>query len=277
VLVLLKNDRILQSYRILRCTAAILDSTLGICGLLIPPWLIFNDFQVPLLFCNIVSLVGVTSIFAIVNITTLINIDRYFYILNPLKYLVYMSPRKTMIYVFLAVSIPFVTLLRNRVSYGVSIIPSEIFCGSDRTGVYLLIFMVTPCAFVSVFSIAKMRNYIKVASESNCQYAGGVSVKKHFKLVILVSGALWFTYIPSWLIRVVLNQFYHTDYINSPDGHTIFTILRLNSLLISYVSSSMNPCFLYFIEKDLFVGLQRILGRKVDFEWQRQIKEDIIN
>ena len=52
----------------------------------------------------------------------------------------------------------------------------------------------------------------------------------------------------------------------------IVILLRISVIAMLQLSSTLNPLIQIFVEKDLFVAVLKLLGKKTDFSWQREMK-----
>ena len=96
-------------------------------------------------------------------------------------------------------------------------------------------------------------------------------IRENFKLIAFVSGSFWMTYIP-FVITIFLSKGLSAQLEYS--NETLLSVLTFSCLfVIIYGSSCINPVLQFYLDADLWIGLQRLFGRKLLFGYQREIRE----
>lgn len=128
----------------------------------------------------------------------------------------------------------------------------------------MLIFI---CIIVALYLFQKKRT---TDTEGSMNPDGSIA-RKAIKLIILVSGSQLLTFIPGFWGRFVILRVWSEQELEAGVNVPALTMVRLMCMAMSVISATCNPICQFVIEKDLFVGLRKMLGQNVYFLWQREI------
>ena len=99
-------------------------------------------------------------------------------------------------------------------------------------------------------------------------------LSKEIKLILLLSGGSVLCATPSLLAVITLNVVYPVGYIG--ENSVLMTLMRLLVYLATIGSSVLNPIVQFLLDKDLLVGLWKIMGETAYFSWQVEIQQMMI-
>ena len=247
------------------------------------PVVVSNDIQV---MGDTVSRILVTAyvscMFALFHLVGLLAYERYCYFITPLKY-----PRKftkpriftavIIIYLF-ALSIALaVDLIEPRIPVATILTYQTTGLANKITNIIYTTIYIIPSSTVSVVTLIKLRLLISkhkaqvhptqsdVMNEDQSAVSGILvkPVRKALKMVGLVSGSFWMTMIPGVLIRLALSAsgvtWSDTDQrISLP----IFALSRASYMLITILSSAMNPIIYMSVLTELREAVWKCIGIK---------------
>ena len=90
--------------------------------------------------------------------------------------------------------------------------------------------------------------------------------KVAIKMILLVSGVYWGTYVPGFATRVVIfNAGFTWDDLDYRRNITAAILFRMSHFLLSHCSSALNPVIYFYTHAEVKAGLKKLLGRIVDF------------
>jgi hypothetical protein len=105
-----------------------------------------------------------------------------------------------------------------------------------------------------------------VSSNANQNVPGSATLhqaRRAFRMIVLVSGTMWGTYVPAMIIRVVVfNLGYTFDDIDTRKHLVPAIFLRGAVYLMSFISSAANPHIYYYSRKDLRKAFFSTIGWK---------------
>ncbi len=89
-----------------------------------------------------------------------------------------------------------------------------------------------------------------------------VSLRRAFKIILLVSETFWLTCVPAFIGRTVIFST-GTTWVDMDTRRNVvaFALLRCFSFLLTTVSCLLNPLIYILVHKDIRVGCRRMLGR----------------
>ena len=226
---------------------------------------------------RVIGIILTTFALASVHLTALLSYERQCYFITPLKY-----PRLfTKCRIYTAVII--VGCFAFGVGLGVDLVDPRIpvattmtyqaagLAGQITNIVYTLFYAIPSCT-VSIIALIRLRLLISkhkaevqpVDESGNQSAVSGIIVKpvrKALKMVALVSGSLWFTMVPGFLIRIGLSAagvtWAVTDYrLSLP----LFALSRASHMLITVVSSVINPIIYVSVLTEMREAAWRCVG-----------------
>ena len=218
-----------------------------------------------------------TFALASVHLTALLSYERQCYFIAPLKY-----PRtftKCRIYTTVIIICCFafgvglgVDLVEPRIPVATTMTYQAAGLAGQITNLVYTLFYAIPSCTVNIIALIRLRLLISKhkaevqpvdVSENPC-IVGGLIVKpvrKAMKMVALVSGSLWFTMVPGFLIRIGLSAagvtWAVTDYrLSLP----LFALSRASHMLITVVSSVVNPIIYVSVLTEMREAIWRCVG-----------------
>ena len=219
-------------------------------------------------------------VLASVHLNALLSYERQCYFITPLKY-----PRiftKCRIYTTVIIICCFafgvglgVDLAEPRIPVATTMTYQAAGLAGQITNLVYTLFYAIPSCTMSIIALIRLRLLISKhkaevqPSESfemseNQSTVGGLIVKpvrKAMKMVALVSGSLWFTMVPGFLIRIGLSAagvtWAVTDYrLFLP----LFALSRASHMLITVVSSVVNPIIYVSVLTEMREAIWRCVG-----------------
>ena len=91
-------------------------------------------------------------------------------------------------------------------------------------------------------------------------------MKSAIRMILLVSGVYWGTYIPAWIIYALIVSFGATwESMDKRCNLYAAILMRLARFLMNHISPCLNPLIYFWIHKDLWAGFKKMLGLKAKF------------
>lgn len=278
--------------KIIRSTVAGLDLCIGLvasCGML---FTILGPYSrgVSQWLCHTVSLCVESCLLTNMLLLSLFTVERYIYLKYPLKYMKWLTKKRVTVGVLILFLPGIVYCIMTEIMIGRKRNDSIIGCQLENIkSSQIMILFIMPSILISSGSIIKLlilrRNLLNEVQqhESGRQSASiseiGISrkaVKKVIKMVLLLSGSLWLTFIPAGIARFTINQFFSWDELESKSNIYAYTGMRICTIVLLFGSSALNPVIQFIVEEDLRIGFLRVIGIRRDFVWQREQKAAFI-
>ena len=248
--------------------------------IMVPVAISNNIYAMPDVVARAIMVIMSTFALACVHLTALLSYERQCYFITPLKYPTIFTKCRIYTTVIIICCFAFgvglcVDLVEPRIPVATTMTyQSAGLAGQISNLVYTLFYAIPSCT-VSIIAHIRLRLLISKhkaevqPSESfemseNQSTIGGLIVKpvrKAMKIVALVSGSLWFTLIPGFLIRIVLSAagvtWAVTDYrLSLP----LFALSRASYILITVVSSVINPIIYVSVLTEMREAAWRCVG-----------------
>ena len=217
--------------------------------------------------------------FGTTQLTAFIALERYFYFCKPMVYDQYFSFRSIAISSLLIFLITQGYVIIKEFLYGRELQPLIgmcVFTFPVFHNISNLLIFVLPAVVVTLFSICKIINLLRNISVHpsvipNATYSEPMlrrrPARKGLRLIFLVSGAFWGTYIPAFVIRTVIFQVGYTWVsLNAYENPTISTIFRYTHYSIA-LSTVVDPLIYFGVCKDLRTAFRRLYSNSGTFTW----------
>jgi hypothetical protein len=252
----------------------------------VPSFLLqFITGGMPLMACRIFAMVGLTPFFGFFYHISLIAFERYMYFCRPMKYSHFITTRR----VVLAMCMIYITacsyMTITEILIGRDYHPGVLVCNLSNPGfhgIFQIVVFQLPPAVVTIICSLKIWKLIKensvpphivlghvnpnsstINEATNNQAIPVRQAKKAIRMILLISGALWGTYIPGMIIRtIIFNLGYTWEDIDTRSALVPALMVRLSTYVMSFVSSAVNPIIYVYTRKDLRHALFTIMGLK---------------
>ena len=96
-------------------------------------------------------------------------------------------------------------------------------------------------------------------------------VSKAIKLIFLWSGSSLLCSAPAVIAWLPINMIYPIG--NREESFVLVTSIRLLACLATAGSSALNSPIQFLVQKDLFVGVLKLMGKTAYFSWQKEVLE----
>ena len=245
------------------------------------PVTIMNDMTVlPHIYCRIFSTIGVGVYLASVYILGYLGLERYVFFRFPLKYTVWFSKKIILITSVILSSIGIlyslvldIILVRQPVYTTKTCLITEEH--RDILNPFTLVVFFAPSAGISIFTLIALRVLIsqhqaKVTHNTQGELATHGAeikfvqvVKKNLKMLVLISGTLWFTIIPGFVIRsVIFSAGITWEDTDRRDTTTMFVLANTGWMMMTVLSSVINPIIYLSLLPQLRNAARKTLGLK---------------
>ena len=234
------------------------------------PLVIANDIdRLPHGYCPVVTMLSAGALFANVWMIAYLALERYVYFVRPLKYPRYFSSSNILLANIFMYTIGFSVALIITLTAGRELKASNLVCPASEAHaqkVNIIAFFIFwfPSGCTSIISFILLR---LMTSKHTHQFIGQFQIsenipehnctpvyawKKTVKTVAIISGAFWITAMPGALIRIGIKAYDFTNQdIDSRTNVTLFAISRGSYLLMTVLSSILNPIIYMTLQKDL--------------------------
>ena len=273
IIVLLKYPVTTASNAVARVSLAVADIIVGLVVCCVICYIfISSSFQLDI--CGIMTGIGSATGGTSIIIATALAVERYYFFVKPLRYGIVLKPKClmfSMISIYIALVIYF-TVLGQIVGYQLG--NSELYCKTiDQSTLHetirYFILYIFPFLLITIIVIkTKKLQSTLIAPENNPLRA---KLSKEIKLIVLLSGGSVLCAIPSVLAVVTFNAIYPVGYTGK--STILMTLMRLLVYLAAIGSSVMNSLVQFLLDKDVYVGLLKIMGRTAYFSWQVEMLE----
>ena len=267
-------------YPVLTCYI-ISDMILCNCNIMIIlPLVIANDVdRLPRGYCHTVSTLMTGALFTNIWMIGYLAYERYMYFVRPLKYLRYFSNIKIILANIFMYTIGFSVSLIGTHAAGRELVTSTLTCTASEEHaqkvniVAFLVFWI-PSGCTSIISFIRIRLVTsKHTAQVAAQFPNAENLSEHHfnpvfawkktvKTVALVSGAFWITAMPGVLVRIGI---YASDF-TPHDGDNrsdlvVFALSRGSYLLMTSLSSILNPVIYLTLQKDLRKAMLKYINK----------------
>ena len=249
-------------------------------------WLIIlsSGHRNDLLFCSVISTLGISMFFTIHMLLGLFALERYFFFCNPMRYTLIFSPKKVTCIILFCYAFPFLYLSPHITQREFS--SSSMICEYSpsllRITINSVVFRLIPLAII-IFSMQRVwkltkSNRVAPALPSTSASSATTSApstlpplasqaKSAVRMVFLVSGTFWLAYFPGVIIRsLAVRLGYSMDDINSRRAFVPAILNRVAFYFYGTLSSLVNPLIYMYSRKDLRRCVFRMLRVPVSKE-----------
>lgn len=264
---------------LLRCTIALLDVLICTCSQIIGVLTLFLGHDTPYVVCMIFSTATIGFVFVNMFMTSLLAVERYLYIVHPLRHTVLITNRNLIAAIAVIVTIVLIYLIVTEIRDGRSLLLSMLSCQLKSGSVVAMVFFVLPPFVVTVYVLVqlvrlkiRLSNTVSVTvpyftqqqqHTANCLTSrlmvSKQSLVKNLKMVTLVSGSLWLTAIPAYAVRLLILVKWPWEELETRSNMAAFTVMRITNLVMTLVSSGLNPVIQFYMEEPLRIGMKRLL------------------
>ena len=223
-------------------------------------------------FCLINTKVTSFCLGVLLNLSAILAVERYIFIVHPMRYLVWVTKSKVVLSFIGILSLLITYFIVNSSMINgdlVHYLHASFVCGTGKAIVYFFLF-IFPGMVIICIAVIKLVIFVRRFAPNSAE---AIDAKKAIKLILLLSGALFITYIPSYVIRMAILQVWTWDELDSGVNIPAFIAVRCTSFILSFMSSASNPIIQFYVEKDLWVGLRKIMGWKAYFANQVDMLE----
>ena len=273
LMVLFKFGHLLQpANKMLRQFLAIQDIALCSTYCAVNLAVLYLDQDIPSLLCDSLSIVAVMIFRCQWSSISIIAIERYIYVVHPLKYPRLMTKCKTLVGIGVCIAITVIFTIVTEVFFDRKldvILLACIYNNTVSSNIHIFVFAIPSFIITITISVVLWKVTKKIHAEDPA--ITKPQIRKSFKLISFISGTFWITYIPfmtAFLVSEVLSKnlgFFNEALLSPFKSSCVFIII--------YGSPSINPVLQFYLHTDLWIGLQRLFGKKLLFSYQREIKE----
>ena len=230
-------------------------------------------------YCPVVFLLMVAALFTNIWMIGYLAFERYVYFVRPLKYLRYFSRTNIILANIFMYTVSFSVSLVITYTTGRELATSRLPCTASeehalKANIVPFIVFWFPSGCISIISFIRIRLVTsKHASQVAAQFPNAENMPQHHfnpifawkktvKTVALVSGAFWITAMPGGLIRIGISASGRTlqDGDNRSDI-VVFALTRGSFLLVTSVSSILNPIIYLTLQTDLRKALLKYIKK----------------
>ena len=228
-------------------------------------------------FCPVIMCFASGIFFTNTMMVGYLAFERYIYFSRPFKHAFYFSKNRILLVNICVYAFGLLTAVIIEVSSGRKLVTTTISCSpvgldAQKTNMAVFILFWVPSATISVMSVISLRvltykHKAQVAAqtdESVTNQADGQIFQgalKAIRMILIVSGAFWTSVMPGALLRIILAQagvtWKDTD---ARQNVNIFAISRIAYLLMTVLSSFLNPIIYMTLQKDLRYHVYHVLG-----------------
>ena len=236
-------------------------------------------------FCRAVSALGIGLGFGTMYMPTFVAIERYFYFCRPFQYTRVFTVKSVAGITCVLMMIPLVWSVVVDVQTPRQLSTTVLYCQLPNARQHLplqLCLFLGPSILGIIFSTTMIRRLQTRAqsrvepfpNNDNNNNPQTRSIRKGIRLIFLISGAFWGTYIPSWILRVqVLSTGITFEQLDNRVDITKFLLMRLHILLWAFIASALNPIVYFALHRDLRVAAVRLFGGSQQFSWEKEMAE----
>ena len=270
IAVLLKYRVTTKPNRTIRIILALIDMLMASHAscTLIP--LLFMDSLFNLQVCSVVSDIAQATLHLTFMVTATLAVERYIYLIKPLEYHLVLKPKYLTGFLLTYFTLLLLYFLINGHIKGHQYKFTELSCLPKRPNnlhlaLRILIIILLP-AIIILFVLIKTKG-LHSSQMTQQQQVENITKKsfKSFKLILLVSSSFIISIFPLYILRVTIVRI-------TEKATDIVILMRLSIITLLVVSSALNPLIQLIVDKDLFVGVLKLIGKKADFSWQREMK-----
>ena len=231
--------------------------------------------------CRAFIIASVSFFLSCVHLIGLIAYERYCYFISPLKY-----PRKfTKIRIYFSVTIIYsvsfiaglaVDLMSPRVPVATTMSCQSTGPSVKMANIFYFVVFAFPSILMTVVAMIKLRLTMskhqaqvgvlpQAISDDQSAITGLIvkPIKTTLRMISLVSGSFWLTQMPGTAIRLILSAsgitWLDTDYRRSI---ALFALSRASYLMITLISSILNPLIYLMVLPDLKEAVWKCLKKK---------------
>ena len=145
-----------------------------------------------------------------------------------------------------------------------------------NTIIQLLLFFV-PSAGISSYAIyrtLRLASQMRVAPMTAPSAHGGsgtnnttdqASLKRAVRLILLVSGSFWATYLPGYMLRALIHNRYTWEQLNFRSNPYVSVFYRFLMFALCHFSSMLNPLIYLFTHRNLRSAARILLRLETNF------------
>ena len=273
LLVLFKFGHLLQpTHKMFRQFIAVQDILLCCTYCSLNLSVLYLDQDIPSSVCVCLSIICAATFRCQWLSISIMAIERYIYVVHPLRYPHLMTKCKTLTGIGICIAIPLIFTMVTEGLFNRKLDVIRLACTYHDTAskiAQVAIFCIPSFIITTTISIVLWKLTKRIQDQDRAMTTP--KIRKSFKLIAFISGSFWMTYIPflttEWLSEVVSMKL---GYVNE----TMLSIIKFSCLFVSvYGSSSINPALQFYLDNDLWIGLQKLFGRKKMFSYQREIRD----
>jgi hypothetical protein len=271
------------SNKIIRLTISSLDLIISTSSAILFPVVVWRGYDTPELLSRICSVAGMGAHFSNMIICSILATERYVYMAHPMKYITFVTPRRTCAFIACTVVLSYVYVIISELLFERKLYLSRLHTkipeenGGRVLSIFNLVIFILPSFLTTCFCVCKLKmlQFHLRNNTTNKVHPKEVHValsrngfSRHLKMIILISGSLWFCYIPA-------HGVYSLNVIES-NHNWEFRLSRICFVILTFASQSINTASQFYIEPNLRAGLKKLLGFEADFSWQKQVKISVL-
>ena len=271
MIVLIKFPKLLQPYNLMtRKVIITLDITFVASFCLLNLLVLHYGSETPILLCNYLSYTRATIMSCQCLTLAVMSIERYVYVVHPLKYNQLITKGRIVAGLLSCILMPTCFTVVSEYLTERKLSLKSLFCTSDHTIVVLakmLIFIIPSfCCTIGIsLSLWKMTRQIHNTNNAFFQ----PQVRKSFRLIAFISGCLWMTIFPAAVMVAIAIVFFQ-PFQKTRMSHYICTLCQ-------QLWHLMNPILQFYVDKDLWIAVKKLCGKKVYFSYQKEYLEGIVS
>ena len=216
-------------------------------------------------YCQVVMVVGAGALYTSALMVAFLAFERYIYFVQPLRYVRYFSTKNILLVNLLMYISGFLASLMIELLVGRELVSTCMTCkiaeDAEQT-VTFIIFIVfwVPSGCMSIITLIKLRLLTSVHNAKIASANGNPEVQVNFvhglkraiKMIMLVSGAFWFSAMPGTLLKVAMSAYGFTSVdLDLRRDFGVFVLHRTTYLFLIAMSGILNPVIYLSLQKDL--------------------------
>ena len=224
--------------------------------------------------CQAMSNILIATGYSLANVIGLMAFERYLYFCHPMRYQSILKAHVLATVIIAIFAAPNVYCAVTEFLIGRQYHSSVLGCNFGggkiliQSTIQLLCFLMPPAVvtIVSTYKIWRLLVQVNVAPVApdgavTQSVAPGHQATKVIRMILLVSGTFWGTYLPSIIMRVTIFSLGITwEDVNSRDSLMASMLIRTATILFTCVSSTLNPFIYYYSRRDLRQACFKLMG-----------------
>ena len=217
--------------------------------------------------CKIASILIISLIFTLHYTTGLLSVERYVFFCHPLSYERWFRAKTVVAYMVLIVAVPAICMVLSSMFETCIYHASSLICEMSDQPKFIILFMIFFRIVPAIIAICCMLKILKLIKSIQIVPALPTNAaplttpplvtqaRKGIRMIALVTGTFWATYVPASLLRLYVfsqrSDGYTWEAIDSRQYTLPAILIRLSTYMISIVPPMLSPFVYLYTRKDL--------------------------